>query len=122
LDVPRLDDRLAQDLGNMVHMMATIDVAESESELESTTRSDATRSGDATTMSSDRAQRGYDLPRHATGRGRLAALPHDAPARHQETAAFVWKSFLAPHTQRVGAHSYFVLPTSHPKKKKDDDV
>jgi hypothetical protein len=106
-----LDDRLAQDLGNMVHMMATIDVAGSES----TTRSDAT------TMSSDRAQRGYDLPRHATGRGSLAALPHDAPARHQETATLVWKSFLAPHTQRVGAHSYFVLPTGHPKKKKDDD-
>ena len=103
IDLRQLDNvsELQQEVGNMMHMMNQVQ------ELDERTGKDEDIDDEVG------ARLMYDVPRNVTA----------APLRHSRSeteltneddsnsSRRVWDSFLTPKTQRVGGHSYFVIPT-----------
>ena len=82
--------QLQQDVGNMMHVMNQVSQFES---------SDA-----------DDERLLYDVPRNVTEAPLRGTQDEPSTAPPQ-----VWESYLAPQTQRVGGHAYFVIATQKRK-------
>eukprot|EP00977_Amphora_coffeiformis_P020099 scaffold7836_cov178-Amphora_coffeaeformis.AAC.4 len=100
---------LSQQVGNMMHMMNQVQALQQQQQAAVVSSSDPVVGEEEAGM--------YDVPRNV----------HSAPLRNQSTPTKedkdvtqqVWDSFLAPKTQRVGAHSYFCISTEQPPAKKN---
>jgi hypothetical protein len=106
--------QLRQDLGNMMHLIQQV-VATSSVSSATTTTSQPQQ--DAAADAAAQAAWIYDAPRGVTTSPLRKTAAHDDENNgsndrmHQRQEAHVWKGMLEPKTTKVGAHSYFVIPT-----------
>lgn len=102
LDMDQLDDKtrqkLRQDLGNMMHMIAKVQSFQSDDW-------DALSDVDL-----------YDKPRGVTAAPLREDVEESSDHRRDEIAEHVWDSFLKPNTAQVGAFNYFSIETKKDSK------
>jgi len=97
---------LSQQVGNMMHMMNQVRVIQRQDR-------QAAKDDDSAPCCDEVAM--YDIPRNVHGAPlrdeRTGKDDNGQDVDNTESLQKVWDTFLSPKTQRVGAHSYFVIPT-----------